>query len=227
MQQQLIVAVLAGLGGMIGWGLADFFAKKTIDKIGDIASLGWGHVCGTVAFFALLGYQLFINGKTVYIAASAYEWLGVVFFGALQAAVYFFVYKGFSKGQVGVLSPIFASFSGFVALFSVLIFGETVPSIFLLGLVPLFLGILFVNIDITALKSKKIALVATPGFKEVAIATALAVFWTLGWHKFITGKDWLLYAALMYAFMTLALLLYALLKKIDLRESESSVWKFL
>ena len=28
-------------GGMFGWGLADFFAKKTIDKIGDIQTLAW------------------------------------------------------------------------------------------------------------------------------------------------------------------------------------------
>lgn len=226
MQQQLIVAVLAGLGGMIGWGLADFFAKKTIDKIGDIASLGWGHVCGTIAFFALLGYQLF-NGKTLHIDASLYEWLGVAFFGALQAAVYFFVYKGFAKGQVGVLSPIFASFSGFVALFSVILFGEVVPPIFLLGLIPLFFGILLVNVDITALKDRKISLVATPGFKEIAIATVLAVFWTLGWHKFVTDKDWMLYAALMYAFMTLAILLYAVSQRIDIKVPESSMWKFL
>lgn len=227
MQQQLIVAVLAGLGGMVGWGLADFFAKKTIDKIGDIASLGWGHVCGTIAFFALLAYEFFINGKTFHIDASIYEWLGVAFFGALQAVVYFFLYKGFGKGQVGVLSPVFASFSGFVALFSVILFGEVVPPIFMLGLIPLFLGIIFVNVDLAALKSRKISLVATPGFKEVAIATVLAVFWTLGWHKFITDKDWLLYAALMYAFMTFAILLYALSQKINIQVPESSMWKFL
>jgi len=39
MQQELLIAVLAGLGGMFGWGFADFFAKKTIDEIGSVASL--------------------------------------------------------------------------------------------------------------------------------------------------------------------------------------------
>ena len=38
MQSDLVIAVLAGFGGMLGWGFADFFAKKTIDEIGDVAS---------------------------------------------------------------------------------------------------------------------------------------------------------------------------------------------
>jgi len=33
MQTELLIAIIAGLGGMFGWGLADFFAKKTIDSI--------------------------------------------------------------------------------------------------------------------------------------------------------------------------------------------------
>ena len=44
--------------------------------------------------------------------------IALAFFGSLQALVYFLLYKGFGKGQVSVLSPTFASFSGFVALAS-------------------------------------------------------------------------------------------------------------
>ena len=50
MQPELVLAGLAGLGGMMGWGLADFFAKKTIDEIGDVVSLVWAHVHSQVNY---------------------------------------------------------------------------------------------------------------------------------------------------------------------------------
>jgi len=40
---------------MLGWGLADFFAKKTIDQIGDIVVLAWAHVFGT-GVLVMLGF---------------------------------------------------------------------------------------------------------------------------------------------------------------------------
>ena len=33
------LAIFAGLGGMFGWGLADFFAKRVIDSIGELKTL--------------------------------------------------------------------------------------------------------------------------------------------------------------------------------------------
>ena len=38
MENSLAVAVLGGLGAMLGWGFADFFAKKTVRKILRIAN---------------------------------------------------------------------------------------------------------------------------------------------------------------------------------------------
>lgn len=227
MQQELLIAILAGLGGMFGWGFADFFAKKTIDAVGDIVSLGWGHVFGTVALFCAVIYRSLSGGAQIALPAEPNIWLFLVFFGALQALVYFLVYKGFGKGQVGVLSPIFASFSGFTAVISISIFGETVGATVLLGLALLFFGILIINIDPKAFIERQIRLLAVPGFREVAAATLLAVVWTLSWDRFIGDQDWLMYAFLMYGFMTLTILIAALINKIDLRVSSSNMWIFL
>lgn len=98
MPSELLIAILAGLGGMLGWGLADFFAKKTIDRVGDVVSLAWGHVFGTAALLIIALYQFGIRGEKVPLPDNASTWLGVIFFGVLQATVYFFVYKGFAKG---------------------------------------------------------------------------------------------------------------------------------
>ena len=49
----LAIATLAGLGGMVGWGLADFFAKRTIDQIGDLSTLFWSQALGVIPVLAL------------------------------------------------------------------------------------------------------------------------------------------------------------------------------
>lgn len=228
MMSEITIAVLAGLGGMLGWGLADFFAKKTIDAVGDIVSLAWGHIFGTIVLFIALIWRYVASGQSIAISHSSSIWAGFAFFGILQAVVYLLVYKGFGKGQVAILSPIFASFSGFTAFISIVFFGETVGLLVILGLLVLFAGILTINTDPEAFVQRRLSFIAVPGFKEVAIATALAVVWTLSWKGFVNGQDWLVYACMMYAFMTLSILIVAFAQKIDLKISfANNAWIFL
>lgn len=226
MQPELFIALLAGLGGMFGWGLADFFAKKTIDEVGDVVSLVWAHVFGTLVLFALAIYHYPLAGNAL-VLPDTQEWLLLFFFGALQAAVYLFVYAGFAKGQVAVLSPIFASFSGLVAFASVLLLGEVVSGTLLLVLVLIFIGVILSSIDLhVAIRG---SFLAAPGVKEVLLATVLATAWTLLWDMFIGGADWMLYTLAMYAFMTLVMYVVARVKGIRLHigAHKAHVWKFL
>ncbi len=227
MKNELLIAVLAGLGGMLGWGFADFFAKKTIDVIGDVVSLAWGHIFGTIVLFIALLYQFGVRGGNIALPSSTKAWGFLVCFGIGQALVYLFLYSGFGKGQVGVLSPVFASFSGLTAILSIAIFSEPVTGYIALGLFVLFTGILLINANLDALKAKRFSFTRVPGFKEVALATLMAGFWTLFWARFVGGNDWLSYAFFMYAFMTLAILIIAKLQRVKLRVTESSSWKYL
>lgn len=227
MQQELLIAILAGLGGMLGWGFADFFAKKTIDEIGDIVSLVWAHLFGTIVLFISALYLWSINGREVALPGDWQTWFQLLFFGALQATIYFLVYRGFSKGKVGLLSPVFSSFSGLTAVLSVVIFGELLTGRLVLALITVFLGILLLNIDVEALRSNRINFIRLPGFREVAIATLLAAFWTLFWDKVVGGQDWVLYAFFMYGFMTFTMYLIAKVQGVGLEMNKHHVWKFL
>jgi len=226
MQQTLSIAVLAGVGGMLGWGFADFFAKKTIDAIGDMVSLVWAHVFGTIAFLIVPACQLAFGGS-ISLPDTGQGWALLVFFGALQAAVYLLVYRGFGKGQLGVLNPVFSSFSGLTALLSILVFGEAVSGGQLFALCVIFAGIMVINLDFRALRMRQLRLLHVPGLLEVGIATILAALWTLGWDKFIDGKDWSSYAVLMYAFMTVTILVIARARGVALAVRRGDVWKFL
>lgn len=227
MTKELTIALLAGLGGMIGWGLADLFAKKTIDEIGDITSLVWAHIFGTIVFVLFAVYMVVFHGQTIHLPHTAGTWVLLLFFGVLQGAVYLLVYRGFGKGQVAVLNPLFASFSGIVAIASIVVFGEVVSGHLVIGLILIFGGVLLLNTDRDALRTKKVRLALVPGFKEVALATLLAALWTLLWDKFVGGNDWLSFALIMYLVMTLAIILFAKKQKTNLTIRKPSVWKYL
>jgi drug/metabolite transporter (DMT)-like permease len=226
MGSTIVVAILAGLAGMLGWGFADFFAKKTIDQIGDVASLTWGHIFGTISLI-LVGVYLFVaQGHAFVLPSGLLTWLGLAFFGVLQAIVYLLVYRGFGKGQLALLNPIFASYSGVVALVSFIFLGEVLHMGAGISLIIIFLGILLLNLDMEAFRGGRINFLQVPGFKEVATAAVLAAFWTIGWDRFIVGQDWLSYAAVMYVFMSAALLIYVAVRKIPLRVVTPSLWKY-
>lgn len=109
---------------MLGWGFADYFAKKTIDQIGDIVSLVWAHVFGTCGFLVLALATAALRAGSVAVPSDPSTWALLALFGILQAAVYLLVYIGFGKGQLALLNPIFASFSGITAVVSIAAFGE-------------------------------------------------------------------------------------------------------
>lgn len=226
MQSELLIAVISGLGGMLGWGLADFFAKKTIDEIGDVTTLAIANVFGTITFIgiALISYFIFGNGFTI---PANFNFGGLLIFGALQAAVYLFAYAGFGKGQIAVLNPVFASYSGAAALISIVLLGEAASLGRLLSLGVVFIGILGLSLDIEGLKARQINLAKTPGLKEVLMASFLAAFWTLSWDKFVGGNDWLSFALFMFIFMTVMVFVYAKAKKIKLEVKKPGMWKFL
>ncbi len=60
------------------------------------------------------------------------------------------------------------------ALFSIIILGEVISSWLLVGVATIFAGILLLNIDMAALRSKRINKVWSPGLIEVLIAALLA-----------------------------------------------------
>ena len=227
MENGLWIAIFGGLGAMIGWGLADFFAKITIDEVGDIASLAWGHLIGTIALIVMFLYAHTFMHRAVTMPHSPTAWILLIVFGIGQAAVYLLVYKGFGKGPVGILSPLFASFAGITSILSVIFFAEVLTGHLILGLVTIFVGVIVMNLDIDALKNRKVSFLKVPGFSEVAIATVIGAVWTLLWDQFVGGQDWLIYTLFMYAFMTLSIFVASYIQKVKLSDVNPSMWKFL
>jgi transporter family protein len=225
MNSQLLIAILAGLGGMLGWGFADFCAKKTVDSVGAIKSLVWAHVFGTSFFLIITLATALLSSKTLHFPTTATNWFAVIFFGVLQMIVYWLAYEAFGKGQLAVLNPIFAAYTGLVALGSVIFYGEKLTPHLAFSLAIIFAGIILLNVDTDSLKNRKLNVV--PGLKEIIAATILATIWTLGWDRLISGKDVVPYTLVMYASMTVAAFIIAKLTKTILKDVPRELWKFI
>lgn len=227
MHNSLLIAILAGLGGMIGWGFSEFATKKSVDIVGTISSLVWAHIFGSVILFILLFSRPLIDHNAALLPAYSGDWLELIFFGMLQTVVYYFAYKAFEKGEVSILSPIFASFTGIVALFSVFLFGEMLSATLVPILLVIFTGTIMINLDFKYLRRGQIRIKAVVGLKEIIIATLLAAIWTLGWNKAAANKDSLVFTSFMFLFMTLSAYALAVRAGSNILKIKPSAWKFL
>lgn len=151
---------------------------------------------------ALLGVAALSDGTGAF---RTFDWSGttvpvLMLFGAGQALVYYLLYRGFGRGQVSLLSPVFASFTGLVALFSVVVLGESLSSAEAVLLVAVFAGVLLLSV---VPGGGRLRLRNAPGVPEVVVATVLAAAWTLGWNSVVGGRNPLICAFVMYTAMTL------------------------
>jgi drug/metabolite transporter (DMT)-like permease len=222
MHSTLFIALLAGLGSMVGWGTADFFAKKTIDEIGDIRTLFWQQLIGIVP----LGALFLINPDTPNFGYLD-PWF-LIILGITSALLYLPLYTGFGKGQVSLLSPIFASYSVVVVLLSVLILGESLSLSRITAIIITFLGILLISTDLQDLgKSFHKRLFNLAGLPEVLFAMVGYSFWLLYLDKFINGKQWVFCLLVIRTVSALTLFIYASMKRIKLWFADKRLWKFL
>ncbi len=222
MNSDLSIAILAGLGGMLGWGFADFFAKKTIDQIGDVTTLFWAQFIGVMPLLII-----FLVHPTVP-HLQRFDPLFLLAFGAISALSYIPLYTGFGKGQISLLSPTFASFAGLTALLSALLFHEHIPDLRQLAIVIIFAGILAISADPRDIKRVlRKGKHSVSGLPEVLGAMVVYSFWLVLLDHFIHGKDWVFYLLIIRVVSSLTLIVYAYIRRIGLKVQNHKLWKYL
>src|SRR3989344_1395019 len=93
------ISILAGLGGMFGWGTSDFLANAASEKIGHAKTLFWSQIAGLVLIAVLL-----IITHTQFVMSPLF-FLSIVG-GVAYALGYLLFYKGFEIGNVSVVSAV-------------------------------------------------------------------------------------------------------------------------
>jgi drug/metabolite transporter (DMT)-like permease len=142
----LEIGILFAIITMLSWGTADIFAKKAIDKIGYKTSLLLNHAIalGPLIILAVLFFKPPpLSLELVLITFSA---------GILGIIAYIFLYRGFQKGNVSIVSPISASWSVITTILAVFLFQETLTSLQIIGIVAVFIGIFFASTNFAEFK---------------------------------------------------------------------------
>jgi drug/metabolite transporter (DMT)-like permease len=218
----LTVALLGGGGAMLGWGSADFFAKKTIDVIGDLATLFWGQVVGAI----VLACVVVQRGHALHYAASA--WVALAVFGLVSGWSYLLLYRGFARGQVSVLSPIFAAYAGVAALGAAVVFNEPLPTVAKFGLAVSFIGILLMATDTSELRTLgRKGSGASGGVPEVLVAMLVFAGWLIFWDRFLSNRDWIPSTFVMRSVACLGLVAFAIAFRKSLLVPNRSMWTYL
>ncbi len=161
------LGILFGLTAMLGWGLADFFAKKTVDEIGDFKTLLWAQMIGLV-FLSFL-YVVFGSG-------FSYTMNNIIVFaiiGFLGTSAYLLFYRALRKGELSVISPIQASWVIITVILSVLFLKESLSRMQISAIIVTVIGIMLVSFkykDLAKLNLKKFL----PGVPEDIVSMA---FW--------------------------------------------------
>ncbi len=188
MEKELGIAVFAGIGAMLAWGLADIFVKKVIEKVGDFIPLFWSQIVGL--FFLLM---LFFSHPSVPHFKNI-DLALLLFLGGMEGLSYIPLYIGFRKGLVTLLSPIYASYPVIVAIISAAFLGEIISFERQVVFVIIFIGILLINgdpFDFWLLIRGKKTKLNIKGLPEIILAVCLNALNVIILDHLLSGTNWI------------------------------------
>lgn len=164
--------IIAGIAAAFAWGFADFLAKVAIDRLGkggDMKALFWTRLASLLPIFLLLllplGLQLPPALLPILFLLGIFDFFG-----------WWFFYRGLSKGNVSIVSPIAGSYSAVTVLLGLLVIGERLGVLQLLGVAAVIAGVALASTDLSRLRKAGARMSAGAGEAMVAM-----VGWGVMW----------------------------------------------
>jgi transporter family protein len=168
----IIQSILAGLGGMFGWGLYDFLGGLFSKRIGNFKTFFWSQLAGLV-FTTLLIFTFSIN---LNIPTNIAILIPVA--SILYAIAYLLFFKGFELGNVSIISATMNLWAVFTMIFAFIFLGQRLSTFQFLGVLMIIAGVTFVSLKWSDIKGQNIKLFS--GIKETILAALLfGIFWNL------------------------------------------------
>ncbi|HSR33720.1 MAG TPA: EamA family transporter [Anaerolineae bacterium] len=168
----VLQSILAGLGGMLGWGLYDFLGGLFSRKLGNFKTLFWSQLAGMALALALA-------------AASAMPWrlrpqiaLLLAAASVLYALAYLLFFRGFELGKVSLISATMNLYAVFTILFAFVLLGQRLSAFQSLGVALILAGVTLVSLKGADLRQPGVGLLS--GVRETVLAALLfGFFWIL------------------------------------------------
>jgi bacterial/archaeal transporter family protein len=168
----IIQSILAGLGGMFGWGLYDFFGGLFSKQIGNLKTLFWSQLAGL--FFAALLAVVFAADLNIPAGLA----LVILLASILYAVAYMLFFRGFELGNISIISATMNLWAVFTMLFAFIFLGQRLSTFQFLGVVLILAGVVLVSLKRGDIADKNIQLLS--GVKETVLAALLfGIFWNI------------------------------------------------
>jgi bacterial/archaeal transporter family protein len=179
-----LLSVLAGLGGMFGWGTSDFLANISSEKFGHTRTFFYSQIVGTILFGLLAIWKAASFGFSPFLVFL------LLVSGVAYAAGYLLFYRGFEIGNVSVVSAIINLQNVFIVFIAFFLFNQRITSIQIPALMLLLVGATLVSVNVRDLKKGKLSLLL--GVKETILAAILfgIFFWPVNQY-IVRNSDWL------------------------------------
>lgn len=203
------IAILGGVLGMMGFGIADFLAKKAIDRIGSLKALIFTQIFGA---FLLFFYFFSDHSMPVFNLKNI---LSITAFGFFNGISYLALYRSFELGKLSIVSPISSSYAILAALVSFLFFGETFSNLKILSLILVITGVIFTAIDPRGLKNGIDKKDLSKGVPEALLFLVICGVYVPLWDRFLEGSGWVVWVILVRLILAFFLIIYqkSILKK--------------
>ena len=179
-----IISILGGLGGMLGWGISDFFANSASENVGHNKAFFWSQIAGLALIVLLVVFTAPSFTITPLLLSLT------IFCGVAYALGYLLFYKGFEIGNVSVVSATINLQVLFIIAISYFLRGQSLTAFQIPAIVLLLVGVTLVSVNLNDLRKGTVSLLK--GVKEtLAAAVMFGVFyWPL--NEFVVEKaDWL------------------------------------
>lgn len=207
-------SILAGLGGMFGWGLYDFFGGLFSKSIGNFRTFFWSQLAGLV-FLALLGVAFAVN-----LNIPLRILILVPVASILYAVAYLLFFKGFELGNVSIISATMNLWAVFTMLFAFIILGQRLSIFQFAGVLMILAGVALVSLKWGDIKNQDIKLLS--GVKETFVAALLfGIFWIFS-EVISENIGWASTTLVVKLGIVLFMLLFSLLAKRELRVTQTN-----
>jgi len=144
----LLIAVVTGLIGMLGWGTGDYFASVGLNKkVSEEAGNFWLNFAGVS--FCIVAFTLYtlLTGKSLEMPPlSPADILSIVVLAGMNFVAYLFFFKALKVGNLSVISSVFSTYAAGAVLVSALIFGEAIPALRFVALGVVVAGVVMVAV---------------------------------------------------------------------------------
>lgn len=189
--------------GMFGYGICDFLAKRTIDRIGALQTLLYAQIIG--AGFV----SIYLVKEPSLPVLSTFRIFCILLFGFFSAISYLALFRALEVGKVSIVSPIVSSFAMISAAVSFLFFGETFSQLKTLALGLVISGIVLTSFDIRDLRSRSSAASLSKGVGQAIVSAVVFGLFFPFWDRFVEGEGWAVWIMLERVIVAVFLIIYS------------------